>query len=96
MQDFDLTQVKEKFERVQKTNQSLRERKIRLESELETLTKDYESTLKELLEVSGAETFDEAVSICNAKKSEIETKLDELDGLLSGYLDTFEEGTPNA
>ena len=96
MQDFDLTQVKEKFERVQKTNQTLRERKIRLESELETLTKDYESTLKELLEVSGAGTLDEAVSICNTQKDEIETRLNELDELLSGYLKTFEEGTLNA
>lgn len=88
---MDIKDLKEKFNSVQNISQSLKEESIRLESELSTLKKDYDAKLKNLLEETGASTFDEAKSIIENKKSELETEMKTLDTELSGYLDTYGE-----
>ena len=53
MTQISIDELKEKFSTVQNISQGLKEEKIRLESELSTLEKDYNEQVKELLEKTG-------------------------------------------
>ena len=64
--EINIKDLKEKFASVQNISQSLKEEKIRLESELATLEKDKESKLADLLEKTGTSTYDEAVNFVSS------------------------------
>lgn len=86
-----IQELKEKFNSVQTISQSLKEEKIGLESELRTLTADYDEQVKLLLEKTGASTLEEAVQVYNSRKEQLEGDMDSLAAELSGYLDTYGE-----
>lgn len=89
--EINIKDLKEKFASVQNISQSLKEEKIRLESELATLEKDKKSKLADLLEKTGTSTYDEAVSFVSNKKKELDLEMQSLDAELSNYLDTYGE-----
>jgi hypothetical protein len=89
--EINIKDLKEKFASVQNISQSLKEEKIRLESELATLEKDKESKLADLLEKTGTSTYDEAVNFVSTKKKELDLEMQSLDVELSNYLDTYGE-----
>ena len=89
--EINIKDLKEKFASVQNISQSLKEEKIRLESELATLEKDKESKLADLLEKTGTSTYDEAVNVVSTKKKELDLEMQSLDVELSNYLDTYGE-----
>lgn len=82
--------LKSKFEEVQKKSQTYKEQKIRLESELKTLQSDYDEKVKELLELTGTSSVEEAKSFCDEKEKDLETKMRELDDRLNEYLNAGE------
>ena len=55
--EINIKDLKEKFASVQNISQSLKEEKIRLESELATLEKDKKSKLADLLEKTGTSIY---------------------------------------
>lgn len=89
--EINIKDLKEKFASVQNISQSLKEEKIRLESELATLEKDKKSKLADLLEKTGTSTYDEAVNFVSNKKKELDLEMQSLDVELSNYLDTYGE-----
>lgn len=91
MSQITLQEIKERFTTVQNINQSLKEEKIRTESELNTLQSDYDVVLKELLEKTGATTLEEAVAIFDKKRAELDAEMEALGIELSKYLDTYGE-----
>lgn len=88
-------ELKEKFNAVQGISQSLKEEKIGLESELKTLQSEYDSKLAELLSLTGADSFEAAVSVYNVDKEKLSKDMDELNSELTRYLDTYGEESDN-
>lgn len=86
-----IQEIKEKFNTVQSIGQSLKEEKISLESELRTLTSDYDEQVKKLLEKTGASSLEEAIQIYKKRKADLESEMTSLSDELSGYLDTYGE-----
>ena len=84
MNDFET--LKEKFALVQDKNQKLREERIRLESEIKTLEADYHKKLQELLAMTGAASYEEAMDICKAKREEVDRETEQLNKELDRYL----------
>jgi predicted nucleic acid-binding Zn-ribbon protein len=84
-------EIKEKFSTVQSIGQSLKEEKISLESELRTLTSDYNDQVAKLLEKTGASTLEEAIQVYKQRKEKLDADMTALSDELSGYLDTYGE-----
>lgn len=84
--------LKEKFARLQEENQRLREERIRLESEVKTLEADYQKKLAELLEMTGTQSYSEAVEACRKKREELDAETEKLDRELEQYLDPGRAG----
>ena len=91
MAQVTIDELKEKFSTVQNISQGLKEEKIRLESELATLEKDYNEHVNELLEKTGAATLDDAMEVYKKKREELDSSMIELEKELNGYLDTYGE-----
>lgn len=87
-----LQEIKEKFNTVQTIGQSLKEEKISLESELRTLTSDYDDQVAKLLEKTGASTLEEAIQVYKQRKTKLDSDMTSLSDELSKYLDTYGEG----
>lgn len=87
-----LQEIKEKFNTVQSIGQSLKEEKISLESELRTLTSDYDDQVAKLLEKTGASTLEEAIQVYKQRKTKLDSDMTSLSDELSKYLDTYGEG----
>lgn len=87
----DIKELKERFNTLQQVIQSVKEEKIRTESEIKTLKTDYDEQLKNLLEVTGATTLEEATEIYNTRYSALEANKKKLEEELNGYLDTYGE-----
>lgn len=85
----NIEEVKEKFESLQKINQSLKEEKIRVESEIETLKNTYNEKLDLLLKETGTNTLEEAVEYCTKEKEKLDKEISELDSKISQYLDSY-------
>ena len=81
-----LEELKNQFVMVQKNHQSLREEKIRLESELKALDADYQKKLQELLEVTNTNSYEEAVEFCRSKKDELDAEMERMSAELENYL----------
>lgn len=93
MAEITLQELKEKFNTVQNISQSLKEEKIRLESEIKTLKTSYDESLKELLELTGASTLEEATKMYKDRKSKLDADMVSLSSQLNKYLDTYAEET---
>lgn len=91
MSNASLQDIKEKFSTVQNISQSLKEEKIRTESELKTLKADYDELVKELLEKTGTTTVEEAIAFYQSQRSNLDSRMVELSTELSKYLDTYGE-----
>lgn len=91
MSQISVNELKEKFTTVQSITQGLKEEKIRLESELNTLEKDYDEQVKELLEKTGASSLEEAKTMYDSMKDKLESDMVELEEELNKYLDTYGE-----
>lgn len=82
--------LKKQFEKLQKAIQGVKEDKIRTESELKTLQADYDSQLKELLELTGASSIEEAVQVYQSRSKSLEEEKAKLESELEKYLATYE------
>lgn len=81
-----IEELKQKFVDLQQSHQTLREDKIRLESELKALDADYQEKLKQLLEVTNTSSYEEAVEFCKTKKAELDREMEEMNVELENYL----------
>lgn len=89
--EIDIKDLKEKFTTVQNISQSLKEEKIRIESQLKTLESDYEDKVKEILEKTGKSSIEEAMLYIKEKKEKLDKDMAKLEGELNSYLDTYGE-----
>ena len=97
MADITVDEIKNKFQTLQKMTQSLKEEKIRYESELSTLQTQHDEKVKALLEATNTESLEEAVKFCKKKKEELDKLKSELDSELSKYIDeSGEAGEDNS
>ena len=87
----DINEVKERFNSVERIHQDLREKKIRVESEIDTLSKDYNEKLKELLELTGAQTLEEAVKVYQDRRAQLDSEMEQFNSELKAFLDTYGE-----
>lgn len=92
-QDISLSDLKEKFTTVQSIDQSLKEKKIRLDSEMVAVERERQAKLAEVLEQVGATTYEQAVQIVQTMKADMETETRALNTELSAYLDTYGESS---
>lgn len=81
-------EIKEKFDRVQKISQELRDKRTRCQVELESLKKDYNEKVAELLERTGTENVNDAIKYCNEKKAELQKEAEEIEKKLDAYLNS--------
>lgn len=91
--EISIGELKEKFNAVQNIHQELKEEKIRLESEINTLQKDYDEKAKELLEKTGTASVEEASAYCDKMKKELTEEMESLSVELNKYLDTYGESS---
>lgn len=89
--EVSIGDIKERFQSVQSIQQSLKEEKIRLDSEYATLKKSYEDKVKELLDKTESSTVEEAMSKHEDNKKKLEQDMTVLFDKLSGFLDTYGE-----
>lgn len=89
--EVSINDIKEKFQTVQGIQQSLKEEKIKLDSEYNTLKKSLEEKVSELLEKTGSSSVDEAVKKHEEDKKKLEEDMASLSERLSGFLDTYGE-----
>ena len=95
MSDVSVNELKEKFNTLQGISQSLKEDKIRLESELKTLQSDRDELLKSLMEKTGTESFEDAVKYYETHKEDLDKEMSELSETLNTFLDTYGEDGEN-
>lgn len=81
-----IEELKEKFIKAQKKAQDLREEKIKMESQKESLSKQIETVKKEILEISGKDSYEEAVEFYNSLAEEVSKKYQELNSELDTFL----------
>lgn len=91
MAEIVLSDLKEKFATVQSIGQDLKEQKIRLDSEKVALDNQYKEKLAELLEKTGATTYEQAIQVVQDLKAKLDSDTQELYTELSKYLDTYGE-----
>lgn len=89
--EVSIGDIKERFQSVQNIQQSLKEEKIRLDSEYSTLKKSYEDKVNELLTKTDSSTVEEATSKHEESKKKLEEDMNTLFDKLSGFLDTYGE-----
>lgn len=89
--EVSIGDIKERFQSVQNIQQSLKEEKIRLESEYATLKKSYEDKVSELLSKTESSSVEEAISKHEDNKKKLEEDMTTLFDKLSGFLDTYGE-----
>lgn len=88
---IDIKSVEEKFKSVMSVKSSLNDQRIRLETSIETLEKDIQEKVKEILELTGASTFEEAVEVYKSREEEYSKKLEEFDIKLTQFIDSYGE-----
>lgn len=82
----DINTLKRKFAQAQEIEQSLKETRIRLETEIKNLEADYKKELQELLELTGEPTYEKAVEHYKKELAEIEAEKEQLAKELDNYI----------
>lgn len=77
--------LKERFNRVKTQADTLKQETVRVSTQLEEAEKELFKVEKEILELSGASTVEEALKMFDTLTEEINSKLKELEALLGWY-----------
>lgn len=88
MSNVSVENLKDKFNKIESKKQELKENKIKLESEINSLSKEYNKTLNELKEMTGKDTYEEIVEFIKTKKDNLEKVKEKVNEELDRYINT--------
>lgn len=91
LSEKEINDLKEKYDSLQTLNQSLREEKIRLSSEVKTLKESLDKKEKELLDSTGKESLQDVVSWYEEESRNLSDEVSKLTKELQSYLDDYDE-----
>lgn len=91
LSEKELNDLKEKYNSLQTLNQSLREEKIRLSSEVKTLKESLDKKEKELLDSTGKESLQDVVKWYEEESRNLSEDVSKLTKELQSYLDDYDE-----
>lgn len=91
LSEKEINDLKEKYNSLQTLNQSLREEKIRLSSEVKTLKESLDKKEKELLDSTGKESLQDVVKWYEEESKNLSEDVSKLTKELQSYLDDYDE-----
>lgn len=91
LSEKEINDLKEKYNSLQILNQSLREEKIRLSSEVKTLKESLDKKEKELLDSTGKESLQDVVKWYEEESRNLSEDVSKLTKELQSYLDDYDE-----
>jgi FtsZ-binding cell division protein ZapB len=91
LSEKEINDLKEKYNSLQTLNQSLREEKIRLSSEVKTLKESLDKKEKELLDSTGKESLQDVVKWYEEESRNLSEDVSKLTKELQSYLDDYDE-----
>ena len=91
LSEKEINDLKEKYNSLQTLNQSLREEKIRLSSEVKTLKESLDKKEKELLYSTGKESLQDVVKWYEEESRNLSEDVSKLTKELQSYLDDYDE-----
>lgn len=91
LSEKEINDLKEKYNSLQTLNQSLREEKIRLSSEVKTLKESLDKKEKELLDSTGKESLQDVVKWYEEESRNLSDDVSKLTKELQSYLDDYDE-----
>lgn len=91
LSEKEINDLKEKYNSLQTLNQSLREEKIRLSSEVKTLKESLDKKEKELLDSTGKESLQDVVKWYEEESRNLSEDVSKLTKELQSYLDAYDE-----
>lgn len=91
LSEKEINDLKEKYDSLQTLNQSLREEKIRLSSEVKTLKDSLDKKEKELLDSTGKESLQDVVNWYEEESKNLSEEVSKLTKELQSYLDDYDE-----
>ena len=91
LSEKEINDLKEKYNSLQTLNQSLREEKIRLSSEVKTLKESLDKKEKELLDSTGKESLQDVVRWYEEESRNLSEDVSKLTKELQSYLDDYDE-----
>ena len=86
-------ELAKKYEEAKEIHESFNNEKIKLESALETYKKDYNEKLEALLQLTGAESYEDAVKLVKKDKAKLEKDSEKLEAVLDTYIKSYESGS---
>lgn len=95
MSNVSVENIKDKFNKIESKKQELKENKIKLESEINSLSKEYNKTLNELKEMTGKDTYEEIVEFIKTKKDNLEKVKEKVSAELDRYINTEDKNDTN-
>lgn len=95
MSNVSVENLKDKFNKIESKKQELKENKIKLESEINSLSKEYNKTLNELKEMTGKDTYEEIVEFIKTKKDNLEKVKEKVNAELDRYINTEDKNDTN-
>lgn len=95
MSNVSVENLKDKFNKIESKKQELKENKIKLESEINSLSKEYNKTLNELKEMTGKDTYEEIVEFIKTKKDNLEKVKEKVNEELDRYINTEDKNDTN-
>lgn len=95
MSNVSVENLKDKFNKIESKKQELKENKIKLESEINSLSKEYNKTLNELKEMTGKDTYEEIVEFIKTKKDNLEKVKEKVSAELDRYINTEDKNDTN-
>ena len=94
MSNVSVENIKDKFNKIESKKQELKENKIKLESEINSLSKEYNKTLNELKEMTGKDTYEEIVEFIKTKDN-LEKVKEKVSAELDRYINTEDKNDTN-
>ena len=91
LSEKEINDLKEKYDSLQTLNQSLREEKIGLSSEVKTLKESLDKKEKELLDSTGKESLQDVVNWYEEESRNLSDEVSKLTKELQSYLDDYDE-----
>ena len=91
LSEKEINDLKEKYNSLQTLNQSLREEKIRLSSEVKTLKESLDKKEKELLDSTGKASLQAVVKWYEEESRNLSEDVSKLTKELQSYLDDYDE-----
>lgn len=85
---MDISNIREKYNRLEEKVNNLKNREIALKTEVKTISEDIKELTDELLEMTGKSSLEEVVEYYKQLKSDLTEKIEKLNQELDSYLDS--------